>query len=158
MAIYMKYGDVKGEATHDKHKDWIDIIQLNWGTGRDVVALTGSTHNRVSGRTHISQIQLVKAMDCASTKLFTEACSGNKGVEVTIDVTTHADSAMSYCTYTLSDALISSYNVSTGGERPTESLSISFTKLEFKFTPLGHDNKAGTPVTVSYDLSTTTST
>ena len=39
-------------------------------------------------------------------------------------------------------------------ERPTESISLNFTKIEFKMTPHDDKNKAGTPITVSYDLAT----
>jgi len=46
---------------------------------------------------------------------------------------------------------------SSGGDRPSESVSISFTKLEYKFIPYDDKNKAGTPISVSYDLSTTKS-
>lgn len=95
--------------------------------------------------------------DSASPKLFTAACTGNEGKTVKIDLTTTSSGGLVYCTYTLSNALISSYSVSSDGDRPGESISISFTKMEFKFTPYDNQNKAGTPVTVSYDLATTKS-
>ena len=62
-----------------------------------------------------------------------------------------------YVEYTLTNSLISGYSVSTGGDRPSELISINFTKIEYKHIPYDGANKAGTPVTVSYDLSTTKS-
>ena len=62
-----------------------------------------------------------------------------------------------YVEYVLTNGLISGYSISSGGDRPTESISINFTKIEFKFIPYDDKNKGGTPVTVNYDLTSTKS-
>ncbi len=157
MAIYLNYEGIPGEATQQNHTKWIDVMSLSWGVGRGISTVSGSTNNREASEPSVSEVAIVKAFDSSSPKLFTEACTGNAGKTVKIDLTTTGSPGATYCTYTLTNALISSYSVSTGGDRPTESVSISFTKLEFKFTPYDDKNKAGTPVTVSYDLSTTKS-
>ncbi len=28
-AVYMKYGDIKGESTEDRHKDWIEVLSYS---------------------------------------------------------------------------------------------------------------------------------
>ncbi|BAF88589.1 MULTISPECIES: Hcp family type VI secretion system effector [Azorhizobium] len=157
MAIYVKYDGIDGEATQQDHKKWIDVLSLSWGVGRGISTVSGSGNNREASEPSISEVSIVKMFDASSPKLFTEACTGNTGKTVKIDLTTTGSPGATYCTYTLTNALISSYSVSSGGDRPTESISISFTKLEFKFTPYDDKNKAGTPVTVSYDLATTKS-
>jgi type VI secretion system secreted protein Hcp len=37
--------------------------------------------------------------------------------------------------YELQDVVISSYSLSSGGDRPMESLSLNFTKIEYKYAP-----------------------
>jgi type VI secretion system secreted protein Hcp len=96
-------------------------------------------------------------MDGSSPKLFTESATGNVGKTVKIDLVSTGSPGNTYVTYTLTNTLISGYSVSTGGDRPSESVTLSFTKIEYKFIPYDDKNKAGTPVTVSYDLSTTKS-
>ena len=32
MAIYLKYGDVKGHTTTDGFKDWIECTSFHWGS------------------------------------------------------------------------------------------------------------------------------
>jgi type VI secretion system secreted protein Hcp len=54
----------------------------------------------------------------------------------------------------LENAMIASYSASSGGDRPMESFSINFTKIEYKYTPFDDKHKAGTPVPVKYDLTT----
>lgn len=154
MAIYVNYDGIQGEATQQDHKKWIDILSLSWGVGRGISTVTGNSSGREVAEPSVSEVTLVKMFDSATPKLFTEALVGNQGKTVKIDLVSSGNPGVTYCTYTLSNALISSYSVSTSGDRPTESVSIDFTKLEFKFTPYDDKNKEGTPVTVTYDLGT----
>jgi len=59
-----------------------------------------------------------------------------------------------YAEYKLTNALVSAYSMSTGGERPDESISINFTKVEFKHIAYDEAGK-GTPASAHYDLATT---
>ncbi|SHO67167.1 type VI secretion system secreted protein Hcp [Pseudoxanthobacter soli DSM 19599] len=157
MAVYLNYDGIPGEATQQDHKKWIDVLSMSWGVGRGIATVSGSANNREASEPSVSEVSIVKMFDAASPKLFTEACTGNTGKTVKIDLVTTGSPGVTYATYTLTNALISSYSVSSSGDRPTESVSISFTKLEFKFVPYDDKNKAGSPVTVSYDMATTKS-
>jgi type VI secretion system secreted protein Hcp len=157
MAIYLKYDGIDGEATHDSHKKWIDVHSLSFGIGRAISTPSGSAANREASEPSVSEVVITKLMDSASPKLMVESATGAAGKTVKIDLVSTGSPGNTYVTYTLTNALISSYSVSSGGDRPSESLSISFTKIEYKFTPYDDKNKAGTPVTVSYDLATTKS-
>ncbi len=155
MGIYMDYDGIKGEATQNDHKKWIDVLSLSWGAGRSINTVAGRATNREASEPSLSDVTIVKSFDAATPKLFTEACAGNQGKTVKIDITTTGSPSVVFCTYTLYNSLVSTYSVGSGGDRPTESISISYTKMELKFTPYDDKNKAGTPTTVSYDLATT---
>lgn len=157
MAIYVKYEGIDGEATHENHKKWLDVNSLQFGVGRAISTPSGSAANREASEPSVSNVTLSKLMDSASPKLFTESCTGAAGKKVEIHLVSTGSPGNTYVEYTLHNALISGYSVSTGGDRPSESVSISFTKLEYKFIPYDDKNKAGTPVSVSYDLATTKS-
>lgn len=157
MAIYMKFGDLKGDATHEEHKDWIDIGSFQWGVGRAIMTPSGSTRNRETSEPSVSEITVTKMMEASSPSFFTEAVTGSKGAEVKIDLVSTGNPGRTFATYTLTNALVSGYSVSTGGDRPQESISISFTKVEFKYIPSKSENTAGNPSVVSYDLATTKS-
>ena len=94
-------------------------------------------------------------MDSSSVYLFQEACTGQKGKTVKIHLVSTGSPGETYLEYTLTDALVSGYSVTSGGDRPSESVSINFTKLEMKYVPLDQDNKPGSPVTKGYDLVST---
>jgi type VI secretion system secreted protein Hcp len=61
-----------------------------------------------------------------------------------------------YLQFTLTNCLVSGYSLSSGGDRPTESVQLNFTKVEFKNTGMGAANETGSPDTASYDMTTQT--
>ena len=157
MAIYVKYEGVDGEATHETHKKWLDVSSIQWGVGRAISTPAGSTANREASEPSVSEVTITKLMDSSSPKMFVEACTGNAGKKVDIHLVSTGSPGNTYVEYKLTNGLVSAYSMSSGGDRPSESISISFTKLEYKFIPYDDKNKAGTPIAVSYDLSTTKS-
>jgi type VI secretion system secreted protein Hcp len=61
---------------------------------------------------------------------------------------TDKDKLEVYATYKLSDCMVSGYSVSSGGDRPTESISLNFTKIIYEFTEMKSKNEGGDkPVT-----------
>ena len=157
MAIYVKYDGIHGEATQENHKKWLDVTSLQWGMGRAISTKSGAVTNREASEPSVSEVTITKLMDSASPKLFIESCTGAAGKKVEIHLVTTGSPGNTYAEYTLTDGLVSSYSMSSGGDRPTESISVSFTKIEYKFTPFDNTNKAGTPIAVNYDLTTTKS-
>ena len=153
MAIYMKFGKIEGNATESDHKKWITLESMQWGVGRGISTPTGAATNREASAPLVSEVTITKQMDASSTGLFLESLKGAKGTEVKIDLVQTGDPNRLFTRYTLSNVLVSGYSVSTGGGQPTESISLNFTKIEFKYIPSAEENKQETPVTVGYDLS-----
>lgn len=154
MAVYLKYEGIDGEVTQQDHVKWIEVGSFQFGVGRGISTPTGNAANREASHASVSEIVVTKSMDVASTKLFTESVTGSTGKKVEIHFVSTGDPGLTFAQYTLEDTLISGYSLSSGGDRPTESISLNFTKVEFKMTPHDDKNKPGTPVTVSYDLAT----
>jgi type VI secretion system secreted protein Hcp len=154
MAIYMKYDGINGEVTQADHTQWMEVQSFQFGVGRGISTPTGNAANRESSHASVSEVTVTKIMDSASTKIFTESVTGAGGVTVEFHFVSTGDPGLVYAQYKLEDVMISGYSLSSGGERPSESISLNFTKVEFKMTPYNDKNEAGTPVTVNYDLAT----
>ncbi|MEO5369660.1 MAG: type VI secretion system tube protein Hcp [Magnetococcus sp. DMHC-1] len=153
MAIYVKFGSINGDATHDTHKKWVDVLSIQWGVGRSVGGtVVGSTKNREASHPSVSEMTFHKPMDGSSYKWFEESVVGKAGNKCEIDLVSNDNEI--YARYVLENAMVSGYSVSSSGDRPTETISLNFTKIEFKYTPFDKDHKAGSPVTAGYDLST----
>jgi type VI secretion system secreted protein Hcp len=143
---------IKGGVTEEGHADWIELNSLQWGVGRRLSAPVGGATNRESSAPSVSEITVTKGNDAASVKLLDEALQG-EGKTVIIDFAkTDKGKLEVYLTYTLTNCMVSGYSVSSGGDRPSESLSLNFTKVEFKNTPMKSANEPGSPETVTYDL------
>lgn len=152
MPIYMLYGSLTGDVTESTHKGWIEVNSFQWGVGRGISSPTGGSSDRESSAPSVSEIVVTKPEDVASIALINEALQG-EGQTVTIDFCkTDKGELQVYLEFVLTNAMISGYSVSSGGDRPSESVSINFTKVEVKGTQMDATNAATSPATVTYDI------
>jgi len=152
MSIYMNYNDIPGDVTAEGHEKWIELNSCQWGVGRGISSPTGASADRESSAPSVSEITVTKATDVSSTKVLNEAYQG-EGQKVQIDFCkTDKGKLEVFLTLTLTNCMISGYSVSSGGDRPSESLSLNFTKVEFKNVNMGAAADTGSPDSVTYDL------
>ncbi len=123
MAIYVKIEGIDGEATQQDHQKWIDVRSIQFGFGRAISTPTGSAANREASQPSVSEVVVNKGMDASSAKLFTEAVTGNKGKTVNIDLVSTGSPGNTYASYTLTNALVSAYSMSSTGDTPSEQIS-----------------------------------
>lgn len=154
MPIYMNFDSlsIKGDVTAEGHKDWIELGSFQFGVGRGISSPTGGSADRESSAPSVSEIVVTKAQDASSPLLMNEALQGEGKVVIIDFVRTDKGALETYLTYTLTDTMISGFSSSSGGDRPSESLSLNFTKFEFKSTPGTSTNEGGSPQTVTYDV------
>lgn len=156
MPIYMKYGSIQGDVTESGHVGWIELSSLQWGVGRGIGTATGSGEDREASAPSISEVTVTKDLDKASIKLLTEAYQGDGGSDgatVQIDfVRTMQGKLQIYMTFILNAVMISGFSWSSGGDRPSESLSLNFTKIETDFIPMKPDGTPDNAVKITYDV------
>ena len=142
MAIYVKYGDIKGDATHHNHKGsdgWWIAHSCNFSVSRGIGGGAGSQVDRNSSTAHVSEISVNKTGNNASHAFYKEATVGKACdcvIEYVMDGAGHGET---YMQLKLTEAMISHWSSHSGGDRPHESISINFTKLEVK--SMDHDSK-----------------
>lgn len=152
MAIYMKYGSIKGSVTTEGFKDWIELDTFQWGVGRAVGTAARGAYSREHSEPTISEITVTKRSDIASPKLLLDAVGGKLDNKVEIKFTTTTKGKVeTFLAYKLENTGLSGYSMSSGGDMPVEHLSLNFTKITETFT--GFDPAiSGSPETVGYDL------
>jgi len=155
MAIYVHIEGIPGDATHSDHKKWLDIDSMQWGVGRAIMTPSGSAMNREASESSVSEVTLTKVMDSSSAPLFQEACGGHAGKTVKIHLVTTGNPGDIYMEYELTNALISGYSVSTGGDRPSESVSLNFTKIQMTYKIYNEKHAVTGSLPASYDLAET---
>jgi type VI secretion system secreted protein Hcp len=158
MAAYLKYGsEIKGESLAEGHKGsdgWIEIGSVQWGCGRAISTPVGGSSKREASAPSVSEISISKLMDSTSPKLAQEALVG-KAVDAMIELVETGEGQLeTFLTLKLTNCMISGYSFSSGGGRPSESLTLNFTKIEYTYQ--GYDDKhkvdTGKKASVTYDL------
>ena len=128
-------GGVKAKG----YEGWIQLQSAQLGTNRNITTSTGRGTNREASAPAIQEVVITKLQDSVSTALYRETLGGEGKLIVIAFVKEDGTTSM---TLVLQNTLISSYNVSGhgGGDlRPTESLSINFTKMTFEMSPTSPD-------------------
>jgi type VI protein secretion system component Hcp len=93
------------------------------GSGKAAVAPRDAASGLPSGKRMHKPLAITKEID-KSSPLLSEACaSGKHFQEVDVDLASGGK-------YKLTDVMISSYSRSSGGDRPTESISFTYQKIE----------------------------
>jgi type VI secretion system secreted protein Hcp len=157
FTAYIEIEGIKGEATEEAHKGWIEVGSVQWGVGRAISSPAGG--NREASVPSISEITLTKTLDSTSPKLFLLAVGGGIPAGVTVKlhlVDTTGGTGTVFYELILSNVLVSSQSnsASPGDGRPQESISLNFTKIEVAYTPTDAKGAPGTPVRAGYDLAT----
>lgn len=153
MAIYMKYGTLAGEVTAEGYKDWVEVSSLQWGVGRGISAGAGGGSKREASAPSVSEITITKSFDAFSPLAMKEALGGKASVvKLELTQTDGKGKHIAYQKYILTDTLVSGYSISSGGDRPSESLSLNFTKVDSEYLKIDDKFKATTTGHVIYDI------
>lgn len=135
MAIYVKYGTIKGDSTHHTFKGsdgyWA-AHSCNFSVSRGVHTPTGNTQDRIASHAHVSEIVVTKTQNTATPAFFKEATIGEGVPCHIVYIQDGAGHGQKYLELSLDNAMIAHWSSHSGGERPSESLSFNFTKIEVK--------------------------
>lgn len=146
---YLDYEGIKGESTAEKFKDMITVLSMDFNAHREISSYTGTAMDREASATRLGDITITKLQDNASADLFKEATIG-KGKKAVFHVTKQGDAIEEIMKIELKDAMISNYSLSVSGDRPVESLTISYTEITMTVTPTDDTNSVTAPKVYGY--------
>jgi type VI secretion system secreted protein Hcp len=154
-AIFIKFpNDITAETTQSGHEGSVAALSVSWGVGR-AVSSSFTSSGRETSTPVFSELVFSKLFDSASNDLALAAAKGKAMDEVTITFRKDTgEEQLDYLVYTLSDVLISSYSMSSGGETPTETLSLNYTKIKGLYVKQADDHSTGSEHEFEYNLRT----
>ncbi|GLS24989.1 Hcp family type VI secretion system effector [Marinibactrum halimedae] len=156
MAIYMNYNKlaVKGSVTAKGYENWIELDGMSKGHGRAVSMDVGAMANREASLPMLSEMSISKRIDAASAGLYKDSLGGDVGVPVEIHIVqTGAKGVEKYAEFKLDSCMISSWSIdAANGSAPSESISLSFAKVEADLTHADKTNKNTKNVKVGFCL------
>jgi type VI secretion system secreted protein Hcp len=156
MAIYMKYGDIAGRTTTEGFAGWMECNSFQFGGGRGIASAAGKGTNREASEPSLSEITITREWDAeASSLLFQESVMGSLDTKVFFKFTATAKGVVeTFMEVNLEQVGISGYSMSSGGDKPSESLSLNFGKIEFVPYKQEEDLSLAKGTPVSYNLVT----
>jgi type VI secretion system secreted protein Hcp len=155
MSIYLQVEGVTGDVEEAGHTGWIQLNSFQWGVGRGIGSPKSKAKDREGGEASVSEITVAKSQDNATTQLMRLALWG-KAKKAKVEFTRTGDNKqqIAFLKYELEDVLFSGYSMSSGGDRPSESLSLNFTALTFTNLESTDTMEDGTPDRLAYNLAT----
>jgi type VI secretion system secreted protein Hcp len=146
--ILLKLGAINGLSEISGHDKWINVDSMQFGVGRSI-SITGGGKDRDTSNPSFSEVTFSKAMDIASPDIFAEAVAGKAADKAEIHYLQTAGAGeppQVFLKLTVTAPLVSSYSMSSGGDRPSESFSLNFSKIEYQYDSYdGAKKTTGTP-------------
>lgn len=157
MAIFMKFGELKGNGTHTSYPKWIVLESYSWSYSVDVKTTVGAGGSRLAaGKITPSDLSVTKYMDDATGGIMKLVLNGQPTKEVKVVVTPESGgaNAVAYLEYDLSQVIISGNTISNSHEgRPLEHITLNFSKIHIRSSPTTDDGKP-VPSVGGYDFAT----
>lgn len=145
---FLKIEGIKGESRAARHKGEIDVLAWSWGEVQ-----VGGGGGGGAGGVDLESFRFKMRPNKASPRLMLACATGQHIPDATLTVRKDSQNPRSdYLVVKFEDVLISSYQPSAAGSRlPAESLSLSYTKVEFSYRVVRRDGTLGRPITVDVE-------
>lgn len=152
--MFMKIGDLKGEAQDDKHKDEIDVLAWSWGMSQSGTMHTGGGGG--GGKVAIQDMSFTKWVDKTSTPLMMACSRGDQYKEAKLTVRkAGGKTPLEYLIYTMTDVIVTSFSTggSGGEDRLTENVTLNFSQVKVDYQPQKPDgSKDGGVIKYGWDI------
>lgn len=140
--VFIKIGDVVGESTDKKHKDWIEVLSFSHAVKQKAVRSRSGSGPAV-GKIDHQDFSFTKTLDKASPKLNQLCCDGSIVDKVVVECCRATGDKTKYMEFKMSDVFVTSVNMGGGGGLPTESVSLNYGEIYWTYTMTDH--KTGQP-------------
>ena len=154
--MFMKVGDIKGEARDKSHGDEIDVLSWSWE-----MTQSGTTHSGGgggAGKVDIQDMQFSKWVDKASPNLMMACSNGKHYPKAMLTVRKAGENPVEYMKITMENVLVT--GVETGGRKDedklTETVRLNFAKVKTEYTPQADDGSAEAAVIYGWNIAENT--
>ena len=151
ISIFLKLGDIQGESQNDKHKDEIEVLAFNFGADSTNTIFSG-------GKTHVSDLSLVKYTDKATPELIRRIMTGERINHAQISFVHDGGEMRPIVTFQLSDIIVTSHNSggSGGEDRLTEEIGLNFAGFTYQTFNYALSGLPAGDSSVTWDILTST--
>jgi type VI secretion system secreted protein Hcp len=161
MAIdaYLKLGEIKGESSDEKHKDWIECESVHWGLVQPRSATASTSGGHTAERVELSEIEFSKICDIASP-ILAQMCAQGKTIPKATFEFFRADgdgSRVKYYEVELENVLVGEIHQAVApGVGMIDNVALKFSKVKWKYTQQKIAGGAGGNTAGGWNLTTNT--
>lgn len=137
LDAYLQIGDIKGESTDDRHKNWIEVTNVTWGVHQPGAATVSTAGGHTTGRAELSEIGFTKLADMSSPVLFQTSAAGRTIPKAVFEFFRADGDGKPICYYKIElDNVMISEVTSHSGDRDIvkESVHLAFSKIRTTYT------------------------
>jgi len=150
--MFIKIGDLKGEAKDKGHAGEIDVLAWSWGASNSGNAHMGGGQG--AGKVNVQDLSFTKYIDKSTPDLMLFCCNGKHIPEAKLTVRKAGETPLEYLTITMNDLIVTS--VSTGGsggeDRLTENVTLNFAKVKVNYVEQTEKGAAGAKPQMGWDI------
>jgi type VI secretion system secreted protein Hcp len=153
MAVdyFLKVDGIPGESQDAKHKGEIDVLAFSWGVSQAKATASGGGGG--AGKAVFDDLLVVAQTSKASPLLWLACASGKHVKSAVITCRRAGKSPVEFLKITLSDVVISSYELDGSDEEPPlDQIGLAYAKIETQYTPVDATGKSQPPVKAGWDL------
>jgi type VI secretion system secreted protein Hcp len=156
---FLKVDGIDGETTRKGYEKCIAVQSFSWGGANS--STIGVTGGGGGGKGTLSSLNIMKKADATSPKFFQKCMEGEhiKKASLTL-LKSGGKESVDFIVYELETVYVDAFQ-NTGSEggddTPTESVSMSFGKCTYTYTPQKPDGTKGAPVVGQWDVTTVSS-
>jgi type VI secretion system secreted protein Hcp len=139
--IFLELDGIPGESTADGFENQIELSSLQLGVGKGSKAAS------------FSEITVTKLLDKSSPELMLRTANGTTIPTARVRFTRQSDAKVDvYLRYCFTGVRITGFSQSSGGDRPSESVSFSYATIVQSYTQGSETGGAGSVFATGWDL------
>ena len=151
--IHLKLDGIDGESNSTQHKDEIDVESWSWGVSHAGAPAAGG--GAAAGKPVFSDLTFTHRADRASPPLWKACASGKHIKNGTLSVAHAGAGTQDYLVIKLREVRVTSVtlaDVESDAQPPVESVTLSFTKVEYAYRPQKPNGSLGPAVEFKFDI------
>ncbi len=142
--LFLKLGNLEGESTEGKFKNWIDVLAWSWGASNNAgEAQSGGGGGKIIPS--FDDIKIIKGYDKASPELMVAVAQGTSypDAELSVNRFDGNNDLLEYMKVSLENVIVSRIAIGTTDQddNVAETLTLNFSKIEVEYTQFDEQGK-----------------
>jgi len=147
---FLKLDGINGESVQKGFEQQIEISSWSWGLSNTGTGHVGTGSG--SGKASFQDLSISKRMDLSSTMLIKAVTLGDHIKSGIITVRKSGGTQLSYVQYEMTEILVSSYSLSSGGDTVYDNFTLNFRTFKITYTPQSETGGAAAGSPFGYNI------